>query len=1328
MDNGKVATGMDESVPTVDFPLRQEVLESPEIKQAIDNFKQAHAQIEQTIEAKWQEVGKQAEFLGEYDGSKEAIAMEHAALEKLTNELDQLQQSRNDLEAQFGEGMKQLGIRNPSDAIGLNRPLYESVSRPKRKYFYEGRKIVGGETTYGSPGELAIPIKKTHDARNKWGKQSGRIHTDLLTFGVPALIKKLGNFGALMKFNGTFTTSSLMRALGEAFDIKSKETLVWMKPEDFLNTAIWRKAPRGKSSIEKRASVREGLNTEEGLRDIPFLIYRNGVIDGHEGRHRNDVFVENGLELIPVRIIRYDGTRNNTPLPKQVVSQRGDLIDLPEPIFTPKEDGTVTTAMGEQFSQRQLQALAEVISEDRGFPKTFGNSQRGSVTIEGLLTIATAGAYPIVKAVSKAVKSALDSKSVLAEDLKKQEVFNKATKSDVFIGTGPDVETVKTMLKGEEDIKSPKDNFYSGSEMFAAFKNSAAIAASAIWTRAAKKLAELKDRQEIRPLEEAIQALFRSKEAEKVHETLVAEMLNDTRLTPDELARLKFTEEQMNVYNEFRRLFDEVYELQRSKMSPEDAAKFTHRDAYLASSWKGDWGAPVYKLTGKTDANGKPEKHLVAWVRDTSKYKAEQAIKKMLAAEEGLVADRVDFKKGIGNSEEGVLVQSYSKLVQILGKDDPVVQRLSDILAEHYSGEGKNVYGQGKHFKPKTGVRGFEGDRADRSKTRNAEDLFNTQIAYLRNAYQWAYMQDAMDKIKGVLSDPELQDTHPNTLAWMREDARNVMGFGTNKVIQKVENGLSKWFSETLDAPTEHFINKMFGLAGKENPGISTDMGSVSRGIGNAKSLFFSMVLGGFNIPYMAVSMTQPIFSMPHHLQLSLDGYDHNPVRTMVDGTTWAATALLYHNHIRRGNYAVADKMLQGMPKEVVEAIHYIEANGIIDLNQYAEIGDLNKNPMVKGVEELMGLGISIPEMLTRSAAFMSFVSHLEQSGKFSNRLELLKKAEDLSNIVMGNYKHFERAGIFRKSGVMGSVAGTLQTYPMNHLNQLALLAKRVDWKNPKTALPLANLMALQFAFGGLLGYYGIETADNLNEWMKKWAIDLFGSIPPWWQNMNIKKKVLDDLPTWVSYGGLSEMTGLNFSSRMNMGTIPGAGDNALIPFLSFYSNAAEKAIKWVKDPSSVSARDSLILAVSPASTRGLLEANLPTFGDKARIKRDPEGPFLHQRDEADMSALKFGFKTLNESKTLDTEYMSSRQDVVRSANLRGIGEKVEKAIRAGTPEKVDEFIADYIDAGGDPNALIRGMDKRLQATYMSKMQILGQRAKSPASWIRYQERAKNAR
>lgn len=107
----------------IDFPLRQEVLQQPEISAAIDNFRAQAAELSQIVEN----------------------AINPRVREKAAKNLESLQ-------TEFAAGMKELGISNMADAHGLQRPLYETTARARPvEKVGEFSETVGDFWETGSP-------------------------------------------------------------------------------------------------------------------------------------------------------------------------------------------------------------------------------------------------------------------------------------------------------------------------------------------------------------------------------------------------------------------------------------------------------------------------------------------------------------------------------------------------------------------------------------------------------------------------------------------------------------------------------------------------------------------------------------------------------------------------------------------------------------------------------------------------------------------------------------------------------------------------------------------------------------------------------------------------------------------------------------------------------------------------------------------------------------------------------------------------------------------------------------------------------------------------
>src|SRR3990167_2672349 len=177
-------------------------------------------------------------------------------------------------------------------------------------------------------------------------KQGGVIDLDLLTLGTSKVFEllKYDPERLLDRFVGTFTKDAIEEAILTSNNPKSRTTVVLMSPEDFHSLAAVTPRKGARADLRK-ISVVKGIE-QEGLYDLPLLtIAKVSEMEGrqtdwavreHEGRHRMDVFKEQGLDLIPVLVTAREG--QGTALRWGEVSERPDRI-LPEPDYTIENAG-----------------------------------------------------------------------------------------------------------------------------------------------------------------------------------------------------------------------------------------------------------------------------------------------------------------------------------------------------------------------------------------------------------------------------------------------------------------------------------------------------------------------------------------------------------------------------------------------------------------------------------------------------------------------------------------------------------------------------------------------------------------------------------------------------------------------------------------------------------------------------------------------------------------------------------------------------------------------------------------------------------------------------
>lgn len=182
-----------------------------------------------------------------------------------------------------------------------------------------------------------------------FNKQRGVIDVQGITDGLRQYKEgALDDAGYLARWRGTFSDKELNHAMNVLRDPTHSEKIVFMSPEEFHNIAE-KRSEDFKSSTARRESVREALKSENGLDDIPYLkgVVKDGEfkVTSHNGRHRMDVFQEQGVEAVPVRVSGVDI--------KALMEGRDAKAVLPDSIKT--QNNTSTSFSG--MSKRQRGAV-----------------------------------------------------------------------------------------------------------------------------------------------------------------------------------------------------------------------------------------------------------------------------------------------------------------------------------------------------------------------------------------------------------------------------------------------------------------------------------------------------------------------------------------------------------------------------------------------------------------------------------------------------------------------------------------------------------------------------------------------------------------------------------------------------------------------------------------------------------------------------------------------------------------------------------------------------------------------------------------------------------
>jgi hypothetical protein len=831
-------------------------------------------------------------------------------------------------------------------------------------------------------------------------------------------------------------------------------------------------------------------------------------------------------------------------------------------------------------------------------------------------------------------------------------IDNSFAKSEdgTFIPENPDIAEVLAKALAE-----PKDGklwtyMQSGATSAAMKTGSAAIKAASEIVQNALKRADLNIRNNVFPAENSLRKLPKL-EIDELHTLFKDEMFRGERYDGDVLAQ-HLSVKQLEAYRNMRDLFDHTLDAQNEARLAKGQEPISPKEAYLSSRWKGDFRRPVH------DAKGK----LVWYLADNTKMGLESQTKALLKQFPDLVVDKTKDHTVRGSQSKTDLQSMYSTMLDLLGRNDPAIEKIRQAIEDQTMAEGENTLAQTKHFEKKANVRGFVGDRPGFGGPKEATAMFQQQIQYAKNAFKWAEMQKAADDIKGLVSSPELQQKQPNNVKYIREYFKNAIGMGESQVARALDNSI------------------------RDGLGISPDL--VSSGVGTVKSLFITQKLAA-SAGYTMANIVQASNVLPYLMNLRGQGYKGNPAVAMVVGVP-AGMAMGMSHYIK----AIGGEYIDQLPNQFFkDAFRYAEDNGVTARSVYDEAPLNTTNKALDSVGRVASKTMTIPETFVRSVAFMTYAQMLKDSGKFTDKSKLFQKAEELVNMSMVDYRETERPMLFAKAGTTGNFLNTLQTYPMSFYNQWAYMLGEATKGRPAG---IGTMMALQYAVAGAMGLPGFDDMDKLYKVIR----DNLMSTSTW--NKMMKSPFFSDPKLWMMenlgdtsvYGALSDQSGLGMTSRVSA---PGMGAMLQSPVgpLADLGKQAGNLMSAVANPTDSTKWAQVGMSSIPVGLQGLLETALfmedYTYvtrpdGSKVFMKTtdiaDRKGGYARSQEET--ATRKWGIRSQAEVKARDVAYATSSADMALTKKGGELIDQYYNAARKGDKKRVEELATLYADITGN--------------------------------------------
>ena len=1140
------------------------------------------------------------------------------------------------------------------------------------------------------------------------GRQRGTIDLDLLTLGVPRLIKTLGESKTFNKFKGTFASTELARLEKESRDPMSRSRAVWMSPQEFLDVV----SPLEPHS-SKSASIRQGLDTSEGLRQVPLLLIdKDGVgvrVVGHEGRHRMLAFSKEGLTLVPVELRgRFESARNrNGEYPFTELFKEGEQTSESIPFPKTINFEAATKGWNKQSGAIDLTPLFDPEKPLRSNPEYLKFKD---------------GLPEALKGQARSMWKEIEQKDA-ARKAAKVEVFTGETKDRILkklpvirgwvdevtpLPTDPAI--IKERLTAEPDLASSKAalQLLSGARIVGTGSQHSLVryigeAVNRIWRKSSMRIDELilnKDTG-IKPKWERL-----TDDERGPAWAAMVEAEGKVTLTRDQLFEAGFNEKQVDAIDTlrtaFNRVLDEDINVARAAVGKPPVER---RPGYISSRFRGDW------MFNATNAEGKFVEKVGTFSRRES-HRVKEWLQQQFPDWTFSKTKHEPLHRFKSSSEAQV---GYQAILESLS-DDVQVRALEDAYSTYLKNQAYNVLAFKKHFLNKSGIGGAEGFKVWKDAQTNAKEGLKSVMNYMDHAIKWAETQHVSKQIKELLKDPEIVKNHPNAVAYAQAYLDNAFGKST-KLARALDTIIVDGFAKTTG------IGQSLQLAG----------------IRNAKAYGNFMLLGGWNLGFSISQFLQIAQTVPAWMQYFKDaGAQANILQSLAKGGHEAALA-----------WTGSVDAMSSLSKE---AWSYANKYGIIKPTLLDEVRSLEDKTTHKAVHFAMYGNMEIPEAIARTHAYMGWVHFLDMTREFPNKQHLFEAAANLTDVTMVDYRNIERPMLYNQLGVIGQLTNSLTSYKHNYYSQWWALQERTSQrqlvaKNTGRVIDHATgkvieppnashawklpLIASTLTFGGLLGVYAREDVDALITAVNKtnllnyyWPAHALkaGSKKLGYEINLIDKRIptLRELfmraPDAFAFGALSEFSDLwpgagsvlpevNLSSKFSAANVlPDNPMGAAFPMGSVYGNVAEAGAKFAANPSlttGVNAIDSIL----PKSLKGVPEWILTKIGQTSKTVDPDKLTGKQDRDWKDWTARAAALETTKESRAKHVVRTNKENDEWMEQRRASVLEAAKLARFEGRVKDIPKLAQRYSKFEGDPATFINSIYENLEARQMTELQ-----------------------
>lgn len=714
----------------------------------------------------------------------------------------------------------------------------------------------------------------------------------------------------------------------------------------------------------------------------------------------------------------------------------------------------------------------------------------------------------------------------------------------------------------------------------------------------------------------------------------------EAQLNPE--YKYNLSPEQSKINEKITKTFDDI----RQQMEQISGKKIANIPNYFPSMFYGPFAVEL------RDAGGK----LVAFITEKSAKAAEkEASLVMQDLGEGYTASQPKFRREItstGFKNRAGLAPYFESMLDLLSSDDPTVLKAQESVQRVVAKRAMDTQQMQNRMKYKAGVIGEEGRKLGKSATDNYRDAKDVLENYVRGFEEW---KANMESAKFV---NEVKDTHgaTNTYNILQDYFDNLRGNreGASRIVRDLENSLSK--------------------SGYDVSGLSKE--AARKTAGGITQLW----LGNWNPAPMIQNGLQPTITLPKLVELATNGGSKDIVSPFIIGMAKSLKDGIELTANKTLGTQVSKSMKYKMDNEVIKP-------GLIEAENRTKIGHYIQKGLVSG-------GLLLTEAFARNSTFNIFETYLKNSGYSTAEARTI--AKNLTHDYQVNYENYAKSGAIANSGIVGELAGRLQSYKINQMTQLANYI--TEMTRNKNAAPLAAYVALSIGMAGVSGMIGMDVAEGIYGLMVK-----AGLVDP---DTRSPRQMALDLGGAAATGIPSAVTGKWLSGSLTTNLIGDMSWRNVAPIFAGIADAGSKlpiAGKWAKDIAKgehsvpLSEKAQLLQAVTPATLRGRWEDRLLT-DPEGRVTSPYTGQVNYVKGPQDQDLLSrfTNLRSKERGESIARSTLLKNQEKTIKAELDARVTKLEKlfdeSVRMNHP--IDESVVNreiqrILDLGGDPQEAI---------------------------------------